>query len=132
MKVIALILAAIGTLTLSPGQQWTNGDSVSVDVFASSPGAARMFPKSGNPFSATRVYGRMHGEVNGIDANDTVTLWHGSRVRVRGTGGLVRIGSKCRVEIHNTGTAGPIDIELPPPYVGIPVQPGQTWWVFMP
>lgn len=106
-----------GETKVRPGENATNNDGVTVTNDAGSAGDAYVDPKAGcgNGASVSKVRTKVgfEGTVEGLDANDSVTLSSSNTATVKGDGGSVTIsgGSTVTVEVEPGGA--PISVTLP-------------------
>lgn len=92
---------------VKPGETHTNGDDLTVSTEADSKGKATVYPKEGDErdVSTVNTSSGWHGEISGLDSNDTVNLGSSSDATISGTGGAVIMGSGSAT-ITNDGKEG--------------------------
>ena len=102
---------------VEPGECFTNGDQVTACTDKESKKNATITPSKGSKKSKTTVTteSKWIGTVDGIDANDRVSLGSSNTATVSGSGGSVKVGGNSTVTVINNGVnvATPIAVSLP-------------------
>ncbi len=102
---------------VKPGECYTNEDQVTACTDKESKRSAEITPSKGSTKSKTTVTSKTSwdGTVDGIDANDRVSLGSNNTATITGSGGSVKVSGSSTVTVINNGVnaAMPIGISLP-------------------
>ena len=107
MKLLALLVTL--TVTVLPGQSWTNLDGASLTANAYSNGLGTITPSLGTIWSSTvvRVGSKFKGRIAGLDPKDEAHVGAGARVTVEGTPRAVWLEAGCSALVRNTAPLVP-------------------------